>query len=78
MSIPLEMLRNNTDTIQSFGRYTIPPRGIGRVPLQVIEGFRAHPNASFTVIADEPEVYFFAQTDHLPDNPRYRARRHES
>lgn len=72
------LLRNNTRVSQSFGHFTLPPYGIGRVPVEVIEGFRRHPSRDFTVVADDPDSQLFFQTERRPSNPRYAGRQARS
>jgi hypothetical protein len=54
-----------------WGPFSIAPGGIGRVPYEVIEGLRKHPQPDFEIVDDGPD-YPFVRTEHEPFSPRYR------
>jgi hypothetical protein len=65
-------LKNKTGVEQWFGNFNIPPRGVGLVPLSVIQDIRTYPNRDFVVIEDHPEEWCFHRTEHRPWSPRYQ------
>lgn len=67
---PTGIVRNNTDVSQSYGRYTIAPRGFGELPIEVIDSLLRHPIKELTVLQTE----VWRRTEHWPDGVRYRER----
>jgi len=70
MNSPSGMVRNNTDVPQSYGRFQIPPRGFGELPMEVIDSLLRHPIVELTVLQTE----VWRRTEHWPDGVRYRER----
>jgi hypothetical protein len=64
-------LKNKTNVDQSWGNHTVPSKGVGLVPLTVINNLRQFPDPNFVVIDDHPEQWCFHRTPHKPWSVRY-------
>jgi hypothetical protein len=64
-------VKNESKCPHTWGNHTVPPGTIRFVPIEVIEHVRKAPTRGVKVLEDDPAVWLFAHTDHLPSNPRY-------
>jgi len=62
-------VQNNSKCPQHWGPYGVEPGGLGLIPAEAVTGRLP---VGVKVVSDDPEVWLFKQTDHLPSNPRYR------
>lgn len=68
------LVRNETDVEQSFGLHTIPPRGFGELPGEVIASLTRYPIRELTVIQPDVGPQVFRRTEHMPFSPRFQER----
>lgn len=68
------LVRNETNIEQSFGLYSIPPRGFAELPADVVSSLLRHPMKELTVLQPDVGPQVFVQTDRLPFGLRYKER----
>lgn len=65
-------VRNDTACPQYWGNNVIPAGTIRFMPAEVIEAVRKSPVKGVIILEDNPDIWLFGHTDHLPFSPRYQ------
>lgn len=64
-------VRNETKAPQYWGNHVIPAGTIRFMPAEVVQAVRQSPVKGVIILEDNPDIWLFGHTDHLPTNPRY-------
>jgi hypothetical protein len=65
-------VRNQTACPHAWGNNAIPAGTIRFMPAEVVEALRQSPVKGVIILEDNPDIWLFGHTDHLPTNPRYQ------
>jgi hypothetical protein len=65
-------IKNKSDVPQYWGPHGVEPHGVALIPITVIENLRLNPQREIVVISDDPGLWVFKATEHLPFSERYR------
>lgn len=64
-------IRNETRCPHSWGNHALPAGTIRFMPAEVVEAVRKSRTKGIIILEDDPAIWLFGHTDHLPFSPRY-------